>query len=163
MKERALKLENEKLKQDILILETSLDGKEKLLEETAGDLENEKNQFELVSRELRGLRYQISQQQILISKCNEESDFMKGDLLEALEQIERVKAQLYELNQKFEQTMEELRESNDEKGRLLAITQDQQNALLLVETRERENRKQMEPVITLLHGLSKAISDLGCK
>ncbi|GLU17538.1 hypothetical protein SLE2022_339000 [Rubroshorea leprosula] len=160
MKERALKLENEKLKQDILILETSLDGKEKLLQETAGDLEKEKNQFELVSRELRELRYHINQQQILISKCNEESDFMKGDLLEALEQIERVKVQLFELNQKFEQTMEELRESNDEKGRLLAIIQ---NALSLVETGERENRKQMEPVITLLHGLSKAISDLGCR
>ncbi|GKV09518.1 hypothetical protein SLEP1_g21004 [Rubroshorea leprosula] len=56
MKERALKLENEKLKQDILILETSLDGKEKLLQETAGDLEKEKNQFELVSIELDELR-----------------------------------------------------------------------------------------------------------
>ncbi|GKV03955.1 hypothetical protein SLEP1_g16185 [Rubroshorea leprosula] len=116
MKERALKLENEKLKQDILILETSLDGKEKLLQERA------------------------------------------GDLLEALEQIEHDKVQLYELNQKFEQTMKELRESNDEKGRLLAITQDQQNALSLVETRERENRKQMESVTTLVHGLSLAIS-----
>ncbi|GLT35707.1 hypothetical protein SLA2020_101350 [Shorea laevis] len=120
MKESALKLENEKLKQDILILETSLGGKEKLLQERAGGL--------------------------------------LGDLLEALEQIERDKVQLYELNQKFEQTMKELRESNDEKGRLLAITQDQQNALSLVETKERENRKQMESVITLVHGLSLAIS-----
>ncbi|GLU17537.1 hypothetical protein SLE2022_338990 [Rubroshorea leprosula] len=160
MKEKALELENKKLKQDILILETFLDGKEKLLQETAGDLEKEKNQFELVSRELLELRYQIHQQQILISKCNEESNFMMGDLLEALEQIERYKVQLYELNQKFKQTMKELRESNDDRGRLLAITQDQQNALSLVETRERENRKQMESAITLVHCLSKAISDI---
>ncbi|GLT35703.1 hypothetical protein SLA2020_101310 [Shorea laevis] len=160
MKERVLKLENEKLKLDILILETSLDGKEKLLQETADALEKEKNQFELVSQELRGLQYQINQQQILISKCNEESNFMMGGLLEALEQIERDKVQLYQLNQKFEQTMKELRESNDERGRLLAITQDQQDALSLVETRERENRKQMESVITLVHCLSRAISDI---
>ncbi|GKV03954.1 hypothetical protein SLEP1_g16184 [Rubroshorea leprosula] len=160
MKERVLKLENEKLKLDILILEASLDGKEKLLQESACDLEKEKNRFELVTLELHKLRYQINQQQILISKCNEESNFMMGDLLEALEKIERDKVQLYELNQKFAQTMKELRESNDERGRLLAITQDQQNALSLVETRERENRKQMESVITLVHCLSKAISNI---
>ncbi|GKV03952.1 hypothetical protein SLEP1_g16182 [Rubroshorea leprosula] len=139
MKERALKLENEKLKQDILILETSLDGKEKLLQETAGDLEKEKNQFELVSRELHELRSQIKQQQILISECNEESNSMKSDLLEALEQIECDEVQVNEL---------------------LAITQDQKNSLSLIATRERENRKQMESVITLVHGLSKAISDV---
>ncbi|GLT35702.1 hypothetical protein SLA2020_101300 [Shorea laevis] len=157
MKEKALELENEKLKQDILILETSLDGKEKLLQETADDLEKEKNQFELVSQELRGLQHQIKQQQILISK---KLNSMNSDLLEQLEQIECEKMQFNELNQKFEQNMKELRESNDEKGRLLAITQDQQNALSLVETRERENRRQMESVISLVHNLLKAISDV---
>ena len=52
-----------------------------------------------------------------------------------------------------------VKETDEEKRVLCALTQKQQEALKLIEAKERESRKQMESTINLIHKLLAMITD----
>ncbi|KAL6332312.1 hypothetical protein AAG906_004876 [Vitis piasezkii] len=161
-KEKALRLEfdeKERLKQEIILLEASLEEKERSALEIADALVKEKEQFELASQELNNLREHTNQQQIFISESSHEADITKGNLVEALEQIDLQKVEICELKQKLEITRKELGETDEQRRMLLAVAQETQNALSLVEAREREHSKQMESIIVFMNGLSKVMAE----
>ncbi|CBI31022.3 unnamed protein product, partial [Vitis vinifera] len=161
-KEKALRLEfdeKERLKQEIILLEASLEEKERSALEIADALVKEKEQFELASQELNNLREHTNQQQKLISESSREADITKGNLVEALEQIDLQKVEICELKQKLEITRKELGETDEQRRMLLAVARETQNALSLVEAREREHSKQMESIIVFMNGLSKVMAE----
>ncbi|POO00988.1 WPP domain-associated protein [Trema orientale] len=158
-KEKTLEIEvaeKERLKLDILAL---VEEKEKLAQDAATALQSEKERFQSATEELEYLRLKICQQQTLISKSSNESDAMKGDLAAALKEIELYKVDICKLNKELELASEELREANEERSTLLAVTQEKQNAMSLREANEREVRKQMESIAIIVNGLSKAAAD----
>ncbi|KAJ9691202.1 hypothetical protein PVL29_013396 [Vitis rotundifolia] len=161
-KEKALRLEfdeKERLKQEIILLEASLEEKERSALEIADAFVKEKEQFKLASQELNNLREHTNQQQKLISESSREADITKGNLVEALEQIDLQKVEICELKQKLEITRKELGETDEQGRMLLAVAQETQNALSLVEAREREHNKQMESIIVFMNGLSKVMAE----
>ena len=161
-KEKALRLEfeeKERLKKEILLLKALLEEKERVQLEISDALAKEKEQFELASQELNNLREHANQQQKLISDSSYEADRAKGNLVEALQQIDLQKVEICELKQKLEKTRKELGETDEQRRMLLAVSEEKQNALSLFEAKEREHRKQMESVIVFMNGLSKAIAE----
>lgn len=162
-KEKSLKLniaEKEKLGQEILLLKATIDEKDKMVQEATDALAKEMKKFGFASQELDNLRAQTSHQQMLISKGDEESQVIKGNLVEAIEKIELYKGGICKLQEELELATKNLRETAEEKSMLLAIFQEKQS---FIETREREHRKQMDSIIVLVHGLSRAITDFECR
>ncbi|XVF23095.1 hypothetical protein REPUB_Repub13aG0008500 [Reevesia pubescens] len=160
-KERVLKLEvaeNEKLQQQMLQMATVIDKNEKLLNETEAALAREKEKFMVASQELDIVSELTNQQQMIISKCNEESSVLKIDLLQAFENLEQHKMEICELNLKLDQAVTDLRESSDERRRLLVAAKVMDNILSLQNENENEHRKQMQSIIGLVEGLSEAVA-----
>ncbi|KAK4588962.1 hypothetical protein RGQ29_019817 [Quercus rubra] len=144
-KEAALKLEfvdKERLKQEIHSLEESIEEKEKLAQETTVALANEKVRSELACQELDNLRNQK---------------------IKALEQIETYKAEICELNRKLELRTKQLTEVDEERRMIHAFALEKQNALSLVNNKEREHQKQMELLVALAQGLSNAVAGFECR
>ncbi|XWS18012.1 hypothetical protein CRYUN_Cryun32bG0005700 [Craigia yunnanensis] len=165
-KERVLKLEvaeKEKSQQRMLLTASVVDEKEKLLNETAATLAREKEKFMVASQELDIVRDQTNQQQMIISKYNEESSVLKINHLQALEKLEQHKLEICELNLKLEQAVKDLRESNDERRRLLVAAKEKEKILSSVKANENEHRNQMESISILVEGLSKAVAGFECR
>ena len=144
-KEEVLRLElvdKKILKQEIRSLEELIEEKEKLAQETKVALANEKERSELACQELDNLRNQK---------------------IKALEQIEKYKAEICELNQKLELQMKQLTEVDEERRMIHAFAQEKQNALSLVNNKEREHQKQMELLVALAQGLSNAVAGFECR
>jgi hypothetical protein len=158
-KEKALRMsiaEKEKLDQDIHLLTATIQEKDKLVRESTDALEKEKENLELASRELGNLRAQTSQQRLLISQKSEESEIIKHDLLEALDKNKLCEEEISKLQEKIQLVTENLREATEEKSMLLAVSQEKQS---LVEAREREHREQLDSIVVLVNGLSRAVTD----
>ena len=100
---------------------------------------------------------------MIISKCNEEFGVLKINLLQASEKLEQCKVEICELNLKLDQAVKDLRESNDERRRLLVASKEKENILSTVKANENEHRKQMESIIILVEGLSKAVTGFECR
>ncbi|XP_017649539.1 WPP domain-associated protein isoform X1 [Gossypium arboreum] len=160
-KERVLKMEvavKENLQQQVLLVTSTVNEKEKLLNETAAALAREKEKFMVASQELDSARDWTNQHQMIISKCNEESSVLKTNLLQASEELEQHKVEICGLKTKLDQAMKELRESNGERSRLLVAAKENDNILALVKANENEHRKQMESIIILVEGLTKGVA-----
>ncbi|CAL0301028.1 unnamed protein product [Lupinus luteus] len=186
--------EKEELKQKILTLTSMVEKRDKLAQEAADLLVQEKQKTELAYEQVDSLRTQILQQQGFITETNKELDATKGDLVAALNEIEqykehmrklhqnlecrtneldatkgdlvaalneieRYKEQMHKLHQSLECRMDELREADDERKLLSSVAKKQQDALTLVEAKERETRKQMESTIDLIHKLLTMVTD----
>ncbi|XVE91036.1 hypothetical protein DITRI_Ditri20bG0123800 [Diplodiscus trichospermus] len=151
------------LKVEVTVMASLVDEKDKLLEETAAALAREKYKFMAASQELDFVRDQSNQQQKMISKCNEESSVLKSDLLHALEKLEQYRGEICELNLKLDWAVKELGESDDERRRLLVAAKEKDNILSSVKGKENEHRKQMELIIILVEGLSKAVAGFQCQ
>ncbi|MCD9646640.1 hypothetical protein HAX54_036650 [Datura stramonium] len=165
-KEYELKLEveeKEKLKQMSYRLERSVDEKEKLASDGSTALSKEMEQFELVTLELKAVREHSSRQQRLVSETNMELEAVKGQLAEALEQIEAMKEVIHQLNQKFVEKVEELKEADDKAKMVLAVSEERQYILALNKTKEIELRKHMDAVICRVNELSKMLADFECR
>ncbi|XP_027339567.1 WPP domain-associated protein [Abrus precatorius] len=160
--DEALKLEaaeKEKLKYELLTLKSVLEEKEMLIQGAADALAQEKEKMEFTSEQLNSLGAEIVQQHKLIAENSKELDITKGDLVAALKEIEQYKEQMHELSKNLEQRMDVLRQTDEERRVLSALTQKQQEALKLTEAKERENRKQMESTVYLIHKLLKMVTD----
>ncbi|CAL5410251.1 unnamed protein product [Camellia sinensis] len=134
----------------------------KYLQETlelSAALDEGRVRFELASQRSNNLKDQASLLQTLVYERSKELDLTKGELEEVLEQIDVGKAEMNKLNQKLELKTNELREADEQRIWLMAVVQEMQNAILLLGAKENEQSKQMQAVIVLVHGLSKAFSD----
>ncbi|XP_057466179.1 WPP domain-associated protein-like [Actinidia eriantha] len=152
--------EKERLEQQVHLLVASLEEKEKLELELSTALVKEKEQFQLASQEINDLKDHSSYLQTLISERSKDLDSMKGELTELLEQIKIYKTEINKLNQKLEVMSKELREADVGRNMLLGVIREKQNDILLLEAKQNEQRKKMQAVIGLVHGLSRALSDL---
>lgn len=158
----ALKLEaaeNNKLKYEMLMLKSTVEEKENLMQEATDALVQEKQRMESASEQLDSLRAKTVQQHELIAENSKELDATKGNLVVALREIEQYKEQMHKLNQNLEQRMNKLREIDEERRELCAVTKKQQDALKCIEVKERESRKQMESTINFIHKLLTRIAD----
>ncbi|KAA8514827.1 hypothetical protein F0562_018006 [Nyssa sinensis] len=154
--------EKEKLRREVQLMAESMEEKEKIAQEVSAALMEERKQFELASQELHNLRDHATHLQTLISVSSKEIDLMKAKLAEAEEQVEVDKVEVNKLNQKLEGALKEIRETDEQRNMLLIVTQEQHNDLLLVQAKEKEQRKQMEAIIVLVCGLSKDLTDFEC-
>lgn len=137
--------------------------KERLVQDAATALKEEKRRVELIVKEREHLRDQTCWQQSLISESRKESDVIKDNLLGALVELELYKTEVDELNQKLELAVKELSEVDEERKTLHAAMKEKQNAILLLEANERGIRKQLESIVVIVDGLLKAAMDLECK
>ncbi|XP_019420011.1 PREDICTED: WPP domain-associated protein-like isoform X1 [Lupinus angustifolius] len=151
--------EKEELKQKVLTLTSMVEEREKLAQEAADALVQQKQKMELAYEQINSLQTHTLRQQGFITETNKELDATKGDLVAALNEIEQYKGQMRKLHQNLECRMNELREADDERKLLSSVAQKRQDALTLVEAKERETRKQMEPTIDLIHKLSTMVTD----
>ncbi|KAI4297075.1 hypothetical protein L6164_036983 [Bauhinia variegata] len=151
--------EKEKLKQEMLLLTLKLEEKDKVAEEVTNALVEEKRKMDLASEELNSLKVKTAQQQNIILENNKELDVTKGNLVEALQEVEQHKEEMRKLHQNLEQRTKELREIDEERKVLHAVTQEKHGVLMLIEAREMKTRKQMESTIVLVHELLTAVSD----
>ncbi|MED6111430.1 hypothetical protein PIB30_052223 [Stylosanthes scabra] len=159
--DRALKLEaaeKEELKQEMLIVKSKVEEKEKSAQEAAHALIQEKQNMESVTERLKILRDETAQQQKTIAENNEELTVTKGHLDAASKEIELYKEQICKLHENYEQIMNERRESDEERRVLRLVTKEQQDALTLIEAKERETRRQMESTIHLIHKLFSMVT-----
>ncbi|THG04065.1 WPP domain-associated protein [Camellia sinensis] len=122
------------------------------------ELKNEE-ESRLMIEENNNLKDQASLLQTLVSERSKELDLTKGELEEVLEQIDVDKVEMNKLNQKLELKTNEFREADEQRNWLMAVIQEKQNAILLLGVKENEQSKQMQEIIVLVHGLSKAFSD----
>ncbi|KAJ8549301.1 hypothetical protein K7X08_033008 [Anisodus acutangulus] len=104
--------EEDRLNKLVSVLETSVNEKEKLATEASAALAKKIGQFEQVRQELNAVKEFASQQQTLASGCNKEVNVVKGQLAEALAQIEILKEEATQLNKSLEEKVEELKEAN---------------------------------------------------
>ncbi|KAI6706030.1 hypothetical protein NL676_008992 [Syzygium grande] len=151
--------ENEKLKQETTQSAVLVEEKEKLAQETASKLSIQMKQCEIISQELDQLRAKSSGQQILIGEMNKESELMKGNLAQGLDQIKTYETKLNDLNDRLNSAVKELSKANEEKGLFLAATREKENALLLLGVKERENLEQLESTTGTIHELLKKVAD----
>lgn len=148
--------EKERLKQEVHLLRESLEEKKSTVELSVASVK-EKEQFQLAFQDLEK---QASSLQNLVTERGRELDLVKSELESAREQIEADKGAINNLDQKVELMTKEVRETNEHRNMLLAITEEKQNDRLLLEAKENEHRKQMQAVIVLIRGLSRGLSDL---
>ncbi|KAK4347408.1 hypothetical protein RND71_033747 [Anisodus tanguticus] len=154
--------EKDSLKQRVSVLETSVNEKEKLATEASVALAKKMGQFEQVRQELNAVKEFASQQQMLASGCNKEVNVVKGQLAEALAQIEILKEEAAQLNKSLEEKMEELKEANHRENMVCAISEERQTRLSSLEAKEMELRKQVETIIGNINESSKMLADFEC-
>lgn len=155
--------ENIRLKEELVALKKSMEEKVKIASDVLTALAKERNQFDLVSQELNSLREQVTKQQKLVSENSEELDLVKGQLLEATKQIEVFRKESHLLNQKLEQKVEELNKADDQRGMILAVSEERQRNLLLLEAREKVLRKQIDVLNGSINELSMMLADFELK
>ncbi|CAN0911362.1 WPP domain-associated protein (Fragment) [Linum grandiflorum] len=152
--------EKEKLQQQIATLETRIDEKEKAVQEMLNALRSEKEKNALMSQEVDRLKAHSCEQQLLLSQSRSESEGVRDQLREALENVEMHRND----NGKLRQSLELLTEKTaDEKLRVATVAEERLHALSQCETREREWKRQTFLTIALVNGLSKSVSDFQCR
>ncbi|KAK4254744.1 hypothetical protein QN277_010079 [Acacia crassicarpa] len=124
--------EMRKLEQEILRLTSLVEEKTKLAKEAADALIYEKKNSELALEEMNGLRAKT---------------------------VEQYEEQMHELRQNLEQRTNELREIDEERRLVCALSKEQQHALTLTAEKERETREKMESAIALARNLLTAFAD----
>ncbi|GAB4829444.1 hypothetical protein Ancab_019115 [Ancistrocladus abbreviatus] len=126
--------ERKRLKHKIMVLERCVGEKDKTITEVTSALEKKKEQSEFANKELTKLMSCIKQQKALIFERNEELEKLKIQSDNNLQQIDLLKMEIKKLTQKLDQ----------ETTRCRAVSEEKQNTLLLVEAKDRENRRLME-------------------
>ncbi|XP_043701944.1 WPP domain-associated protein [Telopea speciosissima] len=155
--------EKEQLKQDKLSLLTVVAEKEKLAEEIESAMIKEKKCYELVCQEIDQLKDHVNQQERLISESNKESDTTKSKFEEALKRIGQYKGEISKLDQNLKLAMEKLSLAEGERRDLHAAIQEKQATISLLNSKEREQRKEMKCIMISIEGLSKAVADFECR
>ncbi|XP_020269132.1 WPP domain-associated protein-like [Asparagus officinalis] len=161
-KERAISEEIEeekKLKETIASLSTLMKEKEHDASTRFSTLMQQKQQFDLLNQEIDLLKEQIIKQEVLISDSKAEADSMKRRLEEALRQIHESEMEIKKLNENLLTTSTALEEAEKEKTVLHAIIEDRENKLLSSITKEKQQAKYMDSIVSSLMELSKASID----
>lgn len=150
--------EKQKLEFEMLRSKSAVEEKEKLIQEAAAALVQEKQKMEFASDQVNSLTAKTVQQHKLIEETSKELDVTQGELVAAMKEIQQYKEQMRLLHRRLEQKMDELGVIDEERRALCAANQKQQDALKLFEAKERESVKQMELTINLIHKLLNMIT-----
>ncbi|PRQ29664.1 hypothetical protein RchiOBHm_Chr5g0016261 [Rosa chinensis] len=156
-KEKQLEVEvanKVRLQQEVHFL---VEEKEQLARDAAAALEIEKEIYELAAQEVENLRGETFQHQKLISESVEESNAAKSDLVEALEQNERHRADICVLEQK----LEAVRGETFPHQKLISESVEESNAAKrdLVEALE-QNERHRADICVLEQKLGAAVKEL---
>ncbi|KAK4488104.1 hypothetical protein RD792_003846 [Penstemon davidsonii] len=165
-KENELRLEveeKERLKQEILVLGTTMEQKEKLAMDLSISLSHEREQLELASGELGSLRENLTQQQTLVAENNRARELLSAELLEAVDQIEINEIEIHKLTEKLDQTKKVLTETKKERNIAFDLAQERLDKLLLSEAKEEELKKELELAIDNIHRLCEVIDNFECR
>ncbi|KAL6197109.1 hypothetical protein ACLB2K_032721 [Fragaria x ananassa] len=162
-KEKQLKVEvanKERLRKEVLIL---VEEKEQLARDAAAALEKEKERYELAAQEVINLRGETCQHQKLISESLKVSNAANHDLVKALEQNDRHKADISKLEEKLAVAVKELRQVEEDRRMLLDVNHEKQIAVSLLKAKERELSEQFESIAVYVSGLLKSFTDFECR
>ncbi|KAK6932058.1 hypothetical protein RJ641_001682 [Dillenia turbinata] len=160
--ERSLQFEVEeskRIKQKALLLAAKLEEEENLALKLASEVRKEKERFELPSQELDNLRKIVQQQRMSNAKNRIEYEEVKNKLAEALEQIDKNKAELCQSNLKLTQAKKDLMESDEKRKILRCSLLEKEKSLSVLEAREKEHRKQFESILRVMQGLLGSATD----
>ncbi|XP_060194188.1 WPP domain-associated protein-like [Lycium barbarum] len=108
--------EKDRLKQLVSELEICVTEKENLATVGSAALAKKMGQFEQVLQELNAVKEFASQQQALASGCNKVVNVVKGQLAEALGQIEVLKEEAAQINKSLVEDLKEANNSEEKKG-----------------------------------------------
>jgi len=161
-KERALCAEieeNKKLKETIPALSTMMKEKEKDSSVTDFTLMQQKQQFDLLNLEIDILKEQVTKKEVLISNSKMNSDSMKRRLEEALQKIHENEINIKRLNEKLLIASNNLEEAGRQRTMLQGIIEDREERLLSSVTKENEQAKHMNSIVTSLMEFSKASTE----
>ncbi|CAI9089615.1 OLC1v1024221C1 [Oldenlandia corymbosa var. corymbosa] len=145
--------DKERLKQEIAEFLKTLEEKEKSVIDLSSKLTNERKRLEIVSEELNKSRKKSSEQEILVCQITEELEEVKGQLKESLLQIDEDRVNIKKLNEELNQTLQDLKDANEQRKMAVALSQEKQTRFLLFESKENELRKQMETVVSEFQGM----------
>ncbi|XP_073302612.1 WPP domain-associated protein-like [Primulina huaijiensis] len=160
--ESELKLEveeKENLKEHILNLDKEMEHKKESVMDLSISLSKEREQFELASQEVRKLKENIDQQQMVISASNN----VKVQLMEAMQKIELDKAEIHNLTQKLDQTKKDLTEAIEQRNTALSLAQERQDRLILREASGEKQNMVIEAVTVVVNGMSNKLDDFECR
>lgn len=118
---------NNKLKQEITSLSALISEKEKVVFEAGSTMTQQKDEVDLVNRELHLLRDQVRKQSLIISGNKIHSDFMRSQFDEALQQLHVYELEIDNLNQKLAIASNSLEESERQKTVLNDIIKEREN------------------------------------
>ncbi|KAK6932056.1 hypothetical protein RJ641_001680 [Dillenia turbinata] len=160
--ERSLQFEVEeskRIKQEALLLAAKLVEDENLALKLASEVRKEKERFELASPELDNLREIVQQQQMSNAKNKIEYEEVKNKLAEALEQIDKNKAELCQSNLELTQAKKDLMASDEKRKILHCSLLEKEKSLSVLEAREKEHRKQFESILRVMQELLGSATD----
>ncbi|URE40528.1 hypothetical protein MUK42_06558 [Musa troglodytarum] len=152
-KENALRLEIEKnceLKQVIASISSSLEEKEQLASESGSTLMQQKQQLDIVHRELSMLRDHKSMREEQLSRCKLELISLTTRLNKTLQQNHYYELELDKLNEKLKLVSDALIEEETQKTMLLGV----------IEEKDGEQVKQLRSISEAMMELSKGLADL---
>ena len=161
-KERALCAEikeKKKLKETITSLSSLMTEKERDASEMDSTLTQQKHHFDLLNQEIDMLKEQVTKKEVLISNSKLNSDSMKRKLEDALQKIHESKMEMKKLNERLLTASNALEEAERQKIMLHGIMEDREKKLLSSVTREKEQAKHMNSIVTSLMELSKASTE----
>jgi hypothetical protein len=124
----------------------------KYIDENEARLSLEREAMEKLEQEIHLLTATIKEKDKLVQESVDELEKEKENFELVSQELDSLKAQT---NQQGHLT-ENLRETAEERSRLLAASQEK---LSLVEAREREHREKLASTIVLVNGLSRAVTD----
>lgn len=117
----------------------------------------------LAKDELNDLRKQASWQETLMSKTNKELEELSDKLSKAQTKLLSDSMEIHSLNQKLALAMEEIKVLTDSKNMVLALSEEKQSFMSLIEAKEKEHRKQMEAIVVLVDELSTKFVEFECR
>jgi len=120
-------------------------------------------QIEVGKVEINSLKDHNRRQDLLLIERRNDLDLLKSELVGALVQIEIDKVEMNILNQKLGLMANKVSEADEQRNKLLAVMQEKQNAILLLQVKENDLQKQMKVAVDLVLGLSSALSDFECR
>lgn len=148
--------ENKELKRQILVLENVIQEKDKSLLEVAALLEKDKLQF---NDERNKLWCMKAHQDALISDKNEELVLLKDKMEGYRKQIDFYTLEVDKLNKALELSKDKLRNSDEEKTKLISVLELKQNDLASMKEKDNEHIKHMQSLCLVIQGISNSFAN----
>ncbi|XP_072995856.1 WPP domain-associated protein-like isoform X1 [Typha latifolia] len=151
--------ENKKVKQVIDSYSALVREKEEFASEFESRVVKQKEQFDIICREINMLRDRVTKQDLYISRSSSEFDIIMGRVEQALQKSHLCEKMLNVLNQKLKVASDSLEEAEKQKNILYGVIEEKQKAVALSVAKEEEYKKLMESIIVSIRALSEYAVD----